>query len=109
VTPQAQAPDSVAAALASWRDQVHAQLQRAKRYPRGAGKRREQGMVTVTFLLSSNGNVLSKSVVRSSGYADLDQEELAMIARAAPFPPFPPSITGETLNLPVPIQFRLRQ
>jgi len=87
---------------------VTAKIKSAQRYPVRASARNEQGMVTVTFLLSRNGIVLSKSVVRSSGYAELDQEALAMIARAAPFPPFPPSITGETINLPVPIQFQLR-
>jgi protein TonB len=111
VTPQAPSPgrDASRATIATWRAIVSAKIKSAQRYPSRASARNEQGTVTVTFLLSRNGNVLSKSVVRSSGYAELDQEALAMIARAAPFPPFPPSITGETLNLPVPIQFRLHQ
>ena len=112
VPEQQPSPGSIASrasSIATWRTIVQAKIKSAQRYPIRASARNEQGMVTVTFLLSRNGNVLSKSVVRSSGYAELDQEALAMIARAAPFPPFPPSITGETLNLPVPIQFRLHQ
>ena len=75
--------------MASWRDQVVAQLQRAKRYPSGAESRREQGVVTLSFSLSRNGAVLSRSIARSSGNSELDQEVLAMVMRAQPFPPFP--------------------
>jgi periplasmic protein TonB len=110
-TPQAPSPGSRGsqATIATWRSIVTAKLKSAQRYPARASARNEQGTVTVTFVLNRNGNVLSRNVVRSSGHAELDQEALAMITRAAPFPPFPPSITGETINLPVPIQFRLHQ
>jgi TonB family protein len=33
--------------------------------------------------------VLSRSIARGSGNSELDQEVLAMVSRAAPFPPFP--------------------
>jgi protein TonB len=99
---------SNSAALASWRDMVVAQLQRAKRYPRGAESRREQGVVTLSFSLGRNGNVLARSIVRSSGNAELDQEVLAMVMRAQPFPSFPPSMTQARINLTVPVRFSLR-
>jgi protein TonB len=99
---------SRASSIATWRSIVTSKIKSAQRYPARASARNEQGIVTIAFVLNRNGSVLSRNVVRSSGYAELDQEALAMIARAAPFPPFPPSITGETLNLPVPIEFKLR-
>jgi len=99
---------SNSAALASWRDMVVAQLQRAKRYPRGAESRREQGVVTLSFSLGRNGNVLARSIARSSGNAELDQEVLAMVMRAQPFPSFPPSMTQPRINLTVPVRFSLR-
>jgi protein TonB len=98
---------SRASTIATWRSIVQSKIKSAQRYPARASARNEQGTVTVAFVLNRNGIVLSRNVVRSSGHAELDQEALAMIARAAPFPPFPPSITGETLNLPVPIEFKL--
>ena len=109
VTPQAPSPGSAASrvTIATWRAIVTAKIKSAQRYPSRASARNEQGTVTVAFVLNRNGSVLSRNVVRSSGHAELDQEALAMIARAAPFPPFPPSIAGETLNLPVPIEFKL--
>jgi protein TonB len=96
------------AAAASWRDQVVSQLQRAKRYPSGAQSRRDQGVVTLNFSLSRNGAVLARSIMRRSGHSDLDQEVLAMVMRAQPFPPFPSSMTQARINLTVPVRFSLR-
>ncbi len=96
------------AAMASWRDQVVAQLQRAKRYPNGAESRREQGVVTLSFTLSRGGGVLGRSIARGSGYPELDQEVLAMVARAQPFPAFPAEMNQSSINLSVPIHFSVR-
>ncbi len=46
--------------------------------------RREQGTVIVSFTVSRSGSVLARSVVRSSGYSELDQEALASVAQLAP-------------------------
>ena len=95
-------------AIASWRDLVLSQLQRAKRYPRGAESRRETGTVTLSFTLSRGGGVLSRSIARSSGNPEFDQEALAMVQRAAPFPPFPAGMSQASVHLSVPIRFSLR-
>jgi protein TonB len=108
--PSSPSPGSVnsSAAIASWRDLVVAQLQRAKRYPSGAESRREQGVVTLSFTLSRSGSVVGRSIVRSSGNAELDQEVLAMVVRASPFPAFPPGMNQASVRLSVPIRFSLR-
>ena len=82
-----------------------AHLQRNKRYPRGSESRREQGVVTLSFSLDRRGHVLSRSIVRSSGYAELDGEVMAMIARAQPLPAFPPEMPQSSIQLVVPIRF----
>lgn len=109
-TPSAPSAGAVnaSAAMASWRDLVVAQLQRAKRYPGGAEARREQGVVTLSFSLGRNGNVLSRGIVQGSGYPELDQEVLAMVMRAQPFPAFPASMSQARINLTVPVRFSLR-
>jgi protein TonB len=96
------------AAVADWRSMVVSKLQGAKRYPSGAESRREQGVVTLSFTLSRSGAVLSRSIAKSSGYPDLDQEVLSMVQRAAPFPPFPGSMTQASQNLTAPVRFNLR-
>ena len=46
------------------------------------------------------------TVVRSSGYAALDDEAMALLERAQPLPPFPPEMTGTIRNFTIPIRFR---
>ena len=107
--PAAPSPGSVSStAMSSWRDQVVAQLQRAKRYPSGAEARRAEGVVTLSFSLSRGGSVLSRSIARSSGNSELDQEVLAMVMRAQPFPQFPPGMNQASVQLSVPVRFSLR-
>jgi protein TonB len=96
------------AAMADWRSMVVSKLQSAKRYPSGSESRREQGVVTISFTLSRSGAVLSRSIARSSGYPELDQEVLSMVQRAAPFPPFPAGMNQASQHLTAPVRFSLR-
>jgi protein TonB len=108
--PRAPSPGSATsrAAMASWRDLVVARLQQAKRYPSSAEARHEQGVATLSFSVDRHGRVVSRHVARSSGHSSLDQEVLAMVQRAQPFPAFPPSMTQSVVHLSVPIRFSLR-
>lgn len=92
----------------SWQTGLVRQLQRFKRYPPSAQSRNEQGVVLLSFSLDRNGHVLAHSIAHSSGYADLDNEVMAMIMRAEPLPPFPASMTQPRIDLTVPIRFSLR-
>ncbi len=92
----------------SWQTSLVRQLQRYKRYPAEAQSRNEQGVVLLSFSLDRTGHVLAHSIARSSGYADLDNEVMAMIVRAEPLPPFPASMPQPRLDLTVPIRFSLR-
>jgi periplasmic protein TonB len=40
--------------------------------------------------------------------AVLDEEALALVRRAQPFPPPPPEMPGNSLDLTVPIRFNLK-
>ena len=92
----------------SWQASLVRQLQRFKRYPSEAQSRHEQGVVLLGFTLDRNGHVLAHNIARSSGYADLDNEVMAMIVRSQPLPPFPASMTQLRIDLTVPIRFSLR-
>jgi periplasmic protein TonB len=92
----------------SWQASLVRQLQRFKRYPAAAQSRNEQGVVLLSFSLDRTGRVLERSIARSSGYADLDNEVMAMIMRAEPLPSFPASMTQARIELTVPIRFSLR-
>jgi periplasmic protein TonB len=91
----------------SWRGLLVAHLQKFKRYPKSAATRHEQGIVSLSFTIDRTGHVLARSIIKSSGFADLDQEALDMIQRAQPLPAFPPSMTQETRDFVLPVRFYL--
>ncbi|HWX14139.1 MAG TPA: TonB family protein [Methylocella sp.] len=63
-----------------------------KQYPESAIRRGVKGTATIGFVLDESGGVALVSLLRSSGEADLDSESVALVRRAAPFPPPPPGV-----------------
>jgi protein TonB len=82
-------------------------VERHKGYP-AAARAHETGTAELAFTLDRNGKVLASRVVRSSGFAALDQETIDTVRRAQPFPPPPPNMSGETFDFTVPIRFNIR-
>jgi protein TonB len=95
-------------AIPTWKTQIVALLERNKRYPQAAQSRREQGVAQVFFSLDRNGRVIDSRVVRSSGASSLDEEALALLRRAQPFPAPPRELRGDHVDLTVPIRFNLK-
>jgi protein TonB len=110
VAPAAPTPGSAAsrAAIANWRDLVMARLQQAKRYPHDAQSRHEQGVAMLAFSVDRNGHVLSRNIVKGSGFAALDEEALALVMRVQPLPAFPPVMSQTVVHLTVPIRFKVQ-
>jgi len=87
------------ASLANYDGLVSAHLRRHQSAVRSNGV---TGSGAVTFLLSGSGNVTSVRIARGTGAAVLDQEILAMVRRASPFPA-PPD--GQPKSFTVPLHF----
>lgn len=85
---------------AAWSAKLSAHLNRRKRYPSASRARREEGVVSVRFTVDGSGNVLSSSLVKSSGFAALDDEALTLLKRASPVP-MPPGGQGRTVTVPI--------
>lgn len=92
----------------SWESLLLKHLQEFKTYPNEARRHNEQGVVLLAFSVDRNGHVVSRHIVKSSGFSTLDAEVLALVERAQPMPAFPPSMTEARLDLTVPIRFTLR-
>jgi periplasmic protein TonB len=105
---QGQTVPNTSNAVPTWKTQILALLERNKRYPEAAQSRREQGVAQVFFSLDRQGRVIGSRVVRSSGASVLDEEALALLRRAQPFPPPPRELPGERVDLTVPIRFNLK-
>jgi periplasmic protein TonB len=99
-------PRPSAAQVASWHRKIALQVERHKGYPAGARARHETGIAELAFKIE--GTVLASRVVRTSGFASLDQETIATVQRAQPFPPPPPNMPGDTFEFTVPIKFNIR-
>jgi protein TonB len=106
--PPSASPAATAAARANWQGQLLAWLSQHKRYPREAQEQRQQGTAHLRFVLDRYGRVLSYSLARSSGFAALDEEVVALIQRAQPLPAPPPELSGTRFELVAPVEFSLR-
>jgi protein TonB len=95
-------------AVPTWKTHILALLERNKRYPEMAQSRHQEGVAQVFFSLDRQGRVINSRLVRSSGASALDDEALALLRRAEPFPPPPPELPGPRVDLTVPIRFSLR-
>ncbi|MBY0509144.1 MAG: TonB family protein [Rhodospirillaceae bacterium] len=83
-------------------------LHRHKRYPAAARAKREQGVVYVRFAMDRSGNVLSAVLEKRGRWADLDAEGLALLTRAQPLPVPPADVTGDPIEMIVPVEFSLK-
>jgi protein TonB len=92
-------------AVRTWQRQVSDLIARNLRYPAGAERRGQTGDVQVSFDIDRQGRVIDSRVVRGSGIPDLDQEALAVLRRAQPFPVPPQELPEERLALTVPVHF----
>lgn len=97
--PAAPSPPVASHAVPHYGDLVAAQIERYKRYPASALKRGEHGVATVHFMIDRHGQVSNARIEGSSGHADLDEEALAAVQRAAPFPAFTVDVTGDTADI----------
>lgn len=92
----------------TWEGLVLGALNTVKRYPREASFRRQQGVPYIRFVMNRDGEVLSVRLERSSGIRALDTEALALPKRASPLPKPPKEVTGNAIELVVPVEFFMR-
>ena len=92
-------------AIATWERSLSNRLESKKSYPpRAHGAK---GTAEVMFRIDRNGHVVDRRIVRSSGSAILDEDALATLKRADPFPAPPDGITDDKLAITAPIRYKL--
>ena len=82
-------------------------LEEAKRYPRLAYRRGLKGTVEIEFTISGDGNAAAAEIRQSSGHRSLDAAAAEMVSRATPFHPIPTKLETDSLDLTVPVAFRI--
>ncbi|MDE2228921.1 MAG: energy transducer TonB [Alphaproteobacteria bacterium] len=88
-------------------DRVRRHLERYKRYPDDALKKKQEGTVIVAFTLAHDGTVTGAWITRSSGNPLLDQAALAMLHDGSPVPPVPQRYWGRTAPITMPVDFNI--
>jgi protein TonB len=96
------------AEIESWKGDISKQLELHKSYPPFARAHGETGVVELAFSIDREGHVISSKIVKSSGYTALDQETMATVQRAQPFPVPPRDFDGATFDFTVPLKFNIR-
>jgi protein TonB len=97
---------TIARAQAGWMKGLVQELERNKRIPEAARKKRGQWETVVAFTLDRTGKVVTVRIERSSGVPVLDEEALALLKRVK-FPPAPDELPGEAFDYTVPIKFKV--
>lgn len=67
----------------------------------------EEGGVLVRVLIKRDGTLVSAGIEESSGFEALDEEAVAVVLRAQPFPPPPIVIPGDPITLFMPVEFHV--
>lgn len=87
---------------------LQAHLRRFQRYPQEARRRHQEGIAYVRIRITRNGELLVRTLERTSGFSKLDQEVMAMMSRAAPMPAFLVEMKENTREFVVPVIFNLK-
>ena len=89
----------------SYGQQLAEYVQKFKQYPATAKARHAEGQAVVKFTVNREGKIVSSDISASSGFAELDQEALAMLNRAQPFPPFSDNMPEDLQTFTLPVIF----
>jgi protein TonB len=103
---QAEASDSQANSVESWKRQLTIRLTSRRIYPPNAPA--EGGTAKVMFVLDRTGKLVSRALVESTGSSELDMAALATVESAAPFPEPPAELEDDMLRFTVPLIFKPR-
>jgi len=96
-------------AMLRYQDMVKQRIEAARRYPLWAKKQGIEGVTHLYFTVLSGGAGQDIRIIRSSGSVILDEEAVATVKRASPFPPIPKEISRSSVGMEVAIVFSLNK
>ena len=83
----------------SYFNRIKHQIQLVWRYPTQAAQRGVSGQLTLKFQISRDGNLLGVYLVDDSGFEILDIAAVKAVKEAAPYYPFPITISKKKLSI----------
>ena len=97
-----------AEAMLRYQDMVKQRIEEVRRYPEWAKEQGIEGVAYLRFIVLANGNGREIKLIHSSGSKILDEEAIATIKRASPFPSFPKEIASSSIQMEVSLVFTLK-
>jgi protein TonB len=92
----------------AYRQYVYSLLLNQVRMPPDMKRHRMGAITIITFRLTPSGRVVSKRIVKSSGYVVLDREALAAVSRVPSYPRISSDMKNQPVDVTVPIRFNVR-
>lgn len=87
--------------LASW-------IEKYKKYPKKALRRRQQGLGLLYVKINKSGEVLSYKLNTSTKSTFLDEEIIRMVKKASPLPVIPDDLKISQYEFIIPIEFKIK-
>lgn len=100
--------DSNSNAMSSYVSEIMTVLRKNRTYPRDAIRREEEGVVSLTLKVESDGNVSEIKVKEPSPFASLNLAALQTVERIGQFPK-PPIQSGTSIQLTIPMRFKIER
>lgn len=82
-------------------------IQKNKRYPKKAKRRRHEGRVMVSFVIFPDGRIDQIQVIESSGRSSLDKGAIKTLKKISGQLPFPKDIQRHSWQFELPMEYRL--
>jgi TonB family protein len=83
----------------SYLDLLKARIFLVWKYPDEAIEKGQEGKVSISFMLNSNGEIIDIGILKSSGSDSLDTASTAAVKQASPFGPLPKDISDKPLRI----------
>lgn len=92
----------------TYKNRLRQLIAKNKRYPKRAIRRRNQGTVYVSFVISANGQISQVRAAKSSGYAVLDKAAIKAIKAVSGRLPIPKELKKTQWRISIPVTYKLR-
>lgn len=92
-----------------YQDMVKQRIEASRIYPLWARKHGIEGVTRIFFIVLPKGEARGISVTASSGSKMLDEESIATVKRAGPFPPVPAGLSSRHISVEVSLVFSLSE
>jgi len=93
--------------MLTYQDIIKQKIQQARKYPADARQKGIEGNVQLAFTIIKQGTLKNAEITGTSGNASLDEEAIATVKRASPFPEIPAIYAGGEMTMKVKLIFNI--